>query len=567
MSFPEHGKVLFSATLVRGHIAKFHIPYLKWFKEQGWETWVAARNDYPDGVCEIPYCDRFVNIDFARSPFSWRTIVAYRQLRDLFAHERFDIVHTHTPVGSVLTRLAARGARKSGTRVIYTAHGFHFYKGAPLVSWLLWYPAERIMSRFTDVLITINNEDFERAKRFAHCRVEYVSGVGVDLSRFAAVKCRDAKRAELGLADCDFAVLSVGDLIPRKNQAAIVRALPLLPEGVKLIVCGEGPERERLIALAEELGVSRRVSLLGFRDDMADIMAACDCLVFPSVHEGLSVSVMEAMAAGLPVVASAIRGIDPDLLSDRGSGLVLPEAAPDAIASAVFELMGDAVLYRRLAEGAVESVRRFGLTEALEVTSRVYAEGGCPMLTRSELGLSPGDFAVLAVGDLNENKNQRVLVEAMAGLPENVRLFIVGDGPLLGELQALSERLGVSDRVRMLGFRSDIAVLLNACDLFCLPSRREGLPVSLIEAMSTGTLVLASDARGCADVLGDLADKFIVRKTSSCAWTDAILSLAQGLHCSASNELRNRATAFSIRVALVSTAHIYSAFYIEGGDS
>ena len=290
--------------------------------------------------------------------------------------ERFDIVHTHTPVGGVLTRLAARDARRSGTRVLYTAHGFHFYKGAPLANWLLWYPVERVMSRLTDVLITINQEDYERAKRFAHCQVEYVPGVGVDLSRFAAVKCRDSKRGELGLAPDDFAMLSVGDLIPRKNQAAIVQALHLLPGNVRLIVCGEGPERGSLLELAKGLGVADRVSLLGFRDDMADVMAACDCLVFPSIHEGLPVSVMEAMAAGLPVVASDIRGIEPDLLSDRESGLVLPEATPGAIASAVSELMKDAGLRDRLIRGSVESVRRFGLEEALETTSNVYEGGG-----------------------------------------------------------------------------------------------------------------------------------------------------------------------------------------------
>lgn len=376
MSFLGHGKVLFSATLVRGHIAKFHIPYLKWFKEQGWETWVAAKNDYPDGVCEIPYCDRFVNIDFARSPFSKQTLVAYRQLRELFTRERFDIVHTHTPVGGVLTRLAARDARRAGTKIIYTAHGFHFYKGAPLANWLLWYPVERVMSRFTDVLITINKEDYGRAKRFAHCRVEYVPGVGIDLSKFAATKCRDAKREELGLAPGDFALLSVGDLIPRKNQATIVRALLLLPDNVKLVVCGEGPERENLLSLADGLGVASCVSLLGFRDDMADIMAACDCLVFPSVHEGLPVSVMEAMAAGLPVVASAIRGIVPDLLSDRESGLVFSETTPERVALAVSELMEDPALRGRLAEGAIASVRCHGLEEVLAATSKVYAEGG-----------------------------------------------------------------------------------------------------------------------------------------------------------------------------------------------
>lgn len=369
MSFPEHGRVLFSATLVRGHIAKFHIPYLKWFKEQGWETWVAAKNDYPDGVCDIPYCDRFFDIDFTRSPFSKQTLTAYRQLRDLFARERFDIVHTHTPVGGVLTRLAASDARKGGTKVIYTAHGFHFYKGAPLANWLLWYPVERAMSRFTDVLITINHEDYGRAKRFARCRVEYVPGVGVDLSRFAAVKCRDVKRAELGLA--------------------------------------------------------------------------------------------------------------------------------------------------------------------------------------------PGDFAVLAIGDLNSNKNHRVLVEAMAQLPGRVKLLIAGDGPLRGELQALAARLGVSDRVRLLGFRRDVAALLNACDLFCLPSRREGLPVSLIEAMATGTPVLASDARGCADVLGELGNTCIVHVDDPGSWAGAIRRFMDERDVPSSEQLCARSARFGTDAVLTSYASVY----------
>lgn len=375
MSFPEHGRVLFTATLVRGHIAKFHIPYLKWFKEQGWETWVAAKNDYPDGVCDIPYCDHWVNIDFARSPFSRKTLLAYKQLRELFSEERFDIVHTHTPVGGVLTRFAARDARRDGTKVIYTAHGFHFYSGAPFVNWALWYPVERFMSRFTDVLVTINDEDYNRAKKFAHCRVEYVPGVGIDLDKFACVKDRPGKRAELGLLKSDFALLSVGDLIPRKNQAAIVEALSQLPDNVKLIVCGEGVERENLELQITRLSLDRRVRLLGFRPDMAEIMAACDALVFPSVHEGLPVSVMEAMASGLPVIASSIRGIDPDLLMDHKSGLVLESADPRHIAAAVTELIHDEGLRERLAHNAAKAVVRFGLEEALAATSRVYARG------------------------------------------------------------------------------------------------------------------------------------------------------------------------------------------------
>ena len=230
------------------------------------------------------------------------------------------------------------------------------------------------MSRLTDVLVTINREDYERAKRFAHCRAEYVPGVGVDLSRFGDRAGRGAKRAELGLGAETFAILSVGDLIPRKNQEAIIRALPLLPGSARLVVCGEGPERGRLLALAERLGVSDRMSLLGFRNDIPEIMAACDCLVFPSVHEGLPVSVMEAMASGLPVVASSIRGIDPDLVTDREDGILLPNTEPGAIASAVSCLMADPVLRASLAERERASVRRFGLEEALASACGVYEE-------------------------------------------------------------------------------------------------------------------------------------------------------------------------------------------------
>lgn len=521
MSFPDHGRVLFTATLVRGHIAKFHIPYLRWFKERGWETWVAAKNDYPDRICEIPYCDHFVNIDFARSPFSGQTFVAYRQLRDLFAREQFDIVHTHTPVGGVLTRLAARDARRGGTRVIYTAHGFHFYDGAPAINWLLWYPVERSMSRFTDVLVTINREDFERAKRFARCRVEYVPGVGVDLSRFSHVKCPGATRRTLGLREENFAVLSVGDLIPRKNQSAIIEALPLLDPSVRLLVCGEGPERERLERLAGRLGVSDRVRLLGFRDDIADIMHACDCLVLPSVHEGLPVSVMEAMAAGLPVVASRIRGIDPDLLKDGTSGIVLDGLGPQEIAAAVERLRMDGSLRVRLVFGARESVQRFDLGDVLRATSRVYQGGGIPWLTRDEMGVPADADLVLSIGDLSRNKNHEVLVRALPLLPNSYHIAIAGEGPMREGLEKLAAKLSVGDRLHLLGFRSDVNSLLNAADVFCFPSIREGLPVSLIEAAATATPCVSSSARGCSEVLGE-AGSFVDEPRSVTAWARAI---------------------------------------------
>ena len=159
-------KVLFVATVVKTHIMEFHIPYLKMFQDMGWETAVAARNDYEDPAdCKIPFCDTYYDIPFERLPWKAANIKAYRELKAIIDREHFDIIHCHTPVGAMIARLAARDARKRGTKVIYTAHGFHFFKGAPVKNWLMFYPVEWLLAPLTDVLVTINKEDYAFAKK------------------------------------------------------------------------------------------------------------------------------------------------------------------------------------------------------------------------------------------------------------------------------------------------------------------------------------------------------------------------------------------------------------------
>ena len=213
-------KVLFVATVVKMHIMVFHIPYLKMFKKMGWETAVAARNDYDDpDECAIPYCDTYYDIPFERNPIKLSNLKAYRSLKDIIDKGDYDIIHCHTPVGAMLTRLAAKTARKHGTKVFYTAHGFHFYRGAPAINWLLYYPVEKWLSLYTDVLITINNEDYERAKTFNAGKVCYVPGVGIDLNKFNVGHIDKAKkRREIGINTDDFVLLSVGELSKNKNH-------------------------------------------------------------------------------------------------------------------------------------------------------------------------------------------------------------------------------------------------------------------------------------------------------------------------------------------------------------
>jgi glycosyltransferase EpsD len=311
-------KALFVATVVKTHIMEFHIPYLKMLKEMGWETAVASRNDYDDPAdCVIPYCDTYYDVPFERNPFKPGNLKAYKQLKKIIDEGHYDIIHCHTPVGAMLTRLAASDARKQGSKVIYTAHGFHFYKGAPLINWLAYYPVEKALAKKTDVLITINKEDYERAKnKFKAGRVEYVPGVGIDVKKFGAYSAEHAKaiRAELGIAADQKVLLSVGEVNVNKNHRIVIDALTEFPE-VCYIVCGRGPLINDHESHAKSIGVGERVRFVGYRTDVKDFYGMADVFVFPSLREGLPVALMEAMAAGLPCVASRNRGSD-DLLQE-----------------------------------------------------------------------------------------------------------------------------------------------------------------------------------------------------------------------------------------------------------
>ena len=312
-------KVLFIATVVQKHINVFHLPFLKMLQEEGYRTYVAASNDTDKEDVAIPYCDEYAEIAFQRNPLHPGNFKAYRNLKKLIRENDFDIIHCHTPVGGLLGRLAARDARKKGTRVFYTAHGFHFYKGAPLKNWLFYYPVEKFCSYVTDKLITINTEDYELAKnKFKAKEVHYVPGVGIDLSRFETVQVdRSTKRKEIGVPEEAFLLISVGELNENKNHQVIVRALAKLNDSnMHYAIAGIGEKAAELTDLANALGVGDRVHLLGFRTDVAELYKTADLYIHPSFREGLPVAVMEAMASKTTVLASRIRGCQ-DIVSDN----------------------------------------------------------------------------------------------------------------------------------------------------------------------------------------------------------------------------------------------------------
>lgn len=321
-------KVLFVATVVRLHINMFHKPFIKWFHDQGWQVDVAANNDYENkDECIIPYCDNFYCIPFERSPIKKGNLIAYKQLKQLIDSNNYDIIHCHTPMGSVITRLAVGKARRNGTKVVYTAHGFHFYNGSPMLNWLVYYPIERILAHRTDLLITMNQEDYKRALNFKAKKVAKVNGVGLNLNKFKMISDDEKQRLreQLNLKENDFFAISVAQLIKRKNHIVLIEAVARLNNPkFHLFICGDGIQEKELKQRVNELNLQNQIHFLGFRKDIYQLCSAADLFLFASLQEGLPVAIMEAMACGLPIIASEIRGNTDLITAEKGGYLVQP---------------------------------------------------------------------------------------------------------------------------------------------------------------------------------------------------------------------------------------------------
>ena len=315
--------ILFCAT-VDYHFTAFHLPVIKWFKEHGWKVHIAA-----SGNLDIPYVDKKYNIRVHRSPFHIQNRSAYQDLTSILDREKYDIIHCHTPMGGLLTRLAARKVRKKGTQVIYTAHGFHFYKQAPFLNWLIFYPIEKWLANYTDCLITINDEDYGLLKQhpFNAGRIEKINGVGVDIDKFSPIGHAEKieRRKNFGYSEDDYLLFYAAEFNQNKNQQFLIHSIPQLIKfipNVKLLLAGDGellPDCRRLV---QSLKVSEHVEFLGFRNDIDSLLPMCDVLVSASRREGLPVNVMEGMACGLPVIATRNRGHN-ELIHDHQNGWIV----------------------------------------------------------------------------------------------------------------------------------------------------------------------------------------------------------------------------------------------------
>ena len=321
-------KVLYVAT-VDIHIKSFHLPYLKLLHDNGYEVHVAT-----NGSEQFPNCDVKHQICIKRSPFKLGNIRAIKELKKIIDENKFDIIHCHTPMGGVVARLAARKARKKyGTRVIYTAHGFHFYKGSPKLNWILFYPVEKHLAKYTDTLITINHEDYELAKKkfIRKCHdIRYVPGVGIEIKKFDVhinYEQKNKLKKELGLKNNDFILSCIARLDNNKNQSFLIDVMEKIVKNYNnfhLLLVGRDELNGKYQNLAKLKMINENVHFLGERKDVQNLLAISDIVLSASKREGLPVNVIEAFASGKPVVALECRGMT-DLIDENINGFIVTQ--------------------------------------------------------------------------------------------------------------------------------------------------------------------------------------------------------------------------------------------------
>lgn len=377
----KKNKILMVATTA-SMIGEFNLENIKILQNLGFEvevacnfekgsSWSVAESQKLKGYLEDKGCTCY-HIDIARSPTKViDNYKAYTQLTRIVANDQITLLHCHTPMGGALTRLVAK---KFDIPVIYTAHGFHFYKGAPLKNWLLFYPVEKYLSRFTDTLITINSQDYKLATEKMKANiVKKIPGVGVDLNKFKFNE-NDRKiiRRNLGIRDDEILILSVGELNKNKNHEVILEAINRLDNSqVKYFIAGIGDQKNALLNKANQFGLKDRFKLLGFRNDISELDIAADIFAFPSHREGLGLSALEAMAAKKPIVASNVGGIV-DYLSSGRNGYSYDPTDVNGFTKGLGILIKNSGLRKQIGENNYCDVKNFSKDKSNEIMREIY---------------------------------------------------------------------------------------------------------------------------------------------------------------------------------------------------
>lgn len=363
-------KTILIVTTVQSTIEAFLIPHIKMLEQKGYIVWLAT-NISKEIVNELKD-NKWINISFSRNPFSKNSLKAIKNMRKLIKNNNFEFIHFHTPVAAFLGRYAAMKEKQKNT--IYTAHGFHFFKGAPLKNWLIYYPMEKLAMNWTNKLITINEEDFQKAKKIAgkNTKVYKVDGVGLELKNYRNGNSKIIKE-ELKISKNEFVISMIGELNKNKNQIQLLKAIALLKEegikNIRIILVGIGNQEKILKEEAKKN--SLKIDFLGFRKDIKDIIAVSDIICSMSYREGLPRNIMEGMAQGKTFVVTDIRG-NRDIIKEFKNGLLVSVDDYKMTAKKLKLLIENRNLRTKIEKNNLNDVNKFSIEKILYDMEKIY---------------------------------------------------------------------------------------------------------------------------------------------------------------------------------------------------
>ena len=376
-------KVLIVAT-VPSMVGMFNMRNIEILQDIGYKVHVAC-NFEDTSAWPIEEVDNFIKkmkelhisyfqVDFSRSAMQlYQHIKSYRQILYLMKSNCYSFVHTHTPIASAIARLAAH---RTNTKVIYTAHGFHFYNGASVKSWILYYPLEKFLSYWTDILITINHEDHHRAiKKFHAGKTVFIPGIGIDIEKISSLSVnKKEKRRELEIPEEAFIFLSVGELSKRKNHKVVIEALGKIQNpSIYYLIAGTGKSEKIYRNLIKYYKLENNIKILGYRDDIIELCKISDCFIHPSLREGLGIAPIEAMASGLPLIASNINGIK-DYARDRITGICVDPHSISEMKTAIEIIARNTDENKKYINYNKEEAKKYDINIVDKIMKNIYSD-------------------------------------------------------------------------------------------------------------------------------------------------------------------------------------------------
>lgn len=355
------------------HLLSFHLPYLKWFKSQGFEVHVAY-----NGKNKIPFADINWDIPFGRSPFEKTNLKAYKQLKKIINENYYELIHCHTPMASIITRLSSiKSRKKNATKVLYTAHGFHFFKGSPIKNWLIYYPIEILMSVLTDAIITINSEDYKNLldNKFRSKGKYLINGIGINPERLE-LKNYDVEkvRKNLNLTPKDFIILYIAEFVERKNHKFIIYSLSKYltshPD-IKIIFAGGGELINDMKKLVNKLKLNKSIIFIGFVKDIGKYISIADIGISASKQEGMPIGISELIFYEKPVVVSDERG-HRELIVENENGFIYEQNNNEKFVSYIHKLYSNKELYDEISKNSKRTIEKFMINTSLKQMIDIY---------------------------------------------------------------------------------------------------------------------------------------------------------------------------------------------------